>query len=765
MKGNIDELKTNVHGSKTFGYIFAEDGNSYFFHKSDLKNCTIYSLEEGDSVEFDKEWDNHRKKFNASNVRKTSTTSSSEDIVVNPGKNPNVKYDIFNSEEKEILTLLEKTFYVTRAGEITEYGSSKYKYCIVKPVTEYTNLFNLRREIVVVFSDYITFEPRSLDAVIDVYKRINSKLRLDRCCHILISNDSKIEQRISEILKDSNMDSIVVPFSYSELKTNTNNPRIIEERFRKYLFDADLFATKDPIKNDLFFFGRRDFVQDIATKCKRGENCGVFGLRRSGKTSLLFAVQRQLEREGYIVVFIPCQSELKTVNWKSALHVVVKNIAKNVKTLKEIHLHSENDYKRSRSADYFEEDLSTLLSDLSLPIVLMFDEIESITFGVEGSGEAWRDGNSFVQFWDCLRGFSIKHQSKLSIIIAGTNPMINEMPTISNSNITNPMFGQLSTSNQGAYLPPFNVESTRIMVEALGGYMGIKFNDSIPANLVQDCGGHPYLIRLLCSTINKTAKEKKLPRPIVVTKALYDEAKKTFEISSDAEGFYWMILNILQTGYEKEYNALKILALEGDKTISQTMDQTTLSHLFGYGLIEESNGTYYIRFETIKSFLRGKYKFERQNLSIDDQIKEIELRFRNGERELRKIIRSSLKLRLGEEKASISVINAMRNVRASSHLADSACSLKYRQLFDTTVNKGIFFSVLIEIIKNNFNLFKNVFEGDELNVVMSNLLVLNKARQLLAHPANEDAENWTNKDFEKFRSSMSWLEKIIDANT
>ena len=52
MLGNIDELKENYNGNKTFGFIYA-NGDRYFFHKSALRNCTIFQLDEGDAVEFD----------------------------------------------------------------------------------------------------------------------------------------------------------------------------------------------------------------------------------------------------------------------------------------------------------------------------------------------------------------------------------------------------------------------------------------------------------------------------------------------------------------------------------------------------------------------------------------------------------------------------------------------------------------------------------------------------------------------------------------
>lgn len=101
--------------------------------------------------------------------------------------------------------------------------------------------------------------------------------------------------------------------------------KIIEERFKKWLFDIDLFSDKNPVREDAFFFGRRDYVNDIVDKYKRGIHSGVFGLRRSGKTSVLLAVQRLLDAQNYRNLFIPCEN-LSNLSWHKALWKIIDYI-------------------------------------------------------------------------------------------------------------------------------------------------------------------------------------------------------------------------------------------------------------------------------------------------------------------------------------------------------------------------------------------------------------------------------------------------------
>lgn len=53
-------------------------------------------------------------------------------------------------------------------------ATSKYRYCLIKPTDLFGKKFNLRREVVVVFSAYRKFEPRTFDAIADVFDRNKS---------------------------------------------------------------------------------------------------------------------------------------------------------------------------------------------------------------------------------------------------------------------------------------------------------------------------------------------------------------------------------------------------------------------------------------------------------------------------------------------------------------------------------------------------------------------------------------------------------------
>lgn len=766
MNGDITKICLNNQGNRTYGFILGEDGRGYFFHKNDLTNCSMSQLQEGDPIEFTlKPSRNQPGKKCAVNVRKRTTTTSAAIQYATPGIHPKIKLEQFNQEEQKIIRTLGEAFYVTNGGRELTVAGCQYRYILVKPTENYAVNFNLQREIPVIFSDYKNFEPRSLDVAAEVAKVVPARLRLDRSCQIIISSANDIEEKLGELLRDSNLGSVVIPFSYEEFISDKMNPSSILNRFRKYLFDADLFTTSRPIENDVFFFGRRDYALDIATKCKNASYlCGVFGLRRSGKTSMLFAIKRQLESSGCPVVFIPCQEKLDTLDWKDALYQVTENV-RYVLDLNSSILTAHTVYKTD-GANAFGKDMDIMLRGCSTPVVLMFDEIEAITFGVGEMTSPWYNGNSFIHFWNVLRGYCTRPSSNLSIVVAGTNPMINEIPAIGEARIANPMFQQLSASNQGCYLNPFDISSTKTMIDTLGGYMGIKFNNTIPGKLVEDCGGHPYLIRLLCGQIYKYVRENRLSRPFEVSKAIYEAARAEFEKSNDAESFYLMILEILQATYPREYDTLKILATDGDGQLSRVLDNAQIVHLTGYGLIEKNGERFAIRYDTVKRFLQGKYAFERTGLNFKEQALEINARMNDCELRLRALVRRTLnahKKELNPKQAFLAAMAAHPHVTEKQKKV--AAELEYKELFDSTVNHGCYFLVLVLVIEQHYDtIFSAIFDQDKTTVIDTLKNRFNRYRQIPAHPISEDAKNWSNGDFDQFRTDMIWLENILADN-
>jgi len=242
---------------------------------------------------------------------------------VTPGIHPQVRLGLLGNDEIQILNKISREWYVTAGGEEVKLGpTSKYRYILIKPTETYQEMFNLEREIVVVFSPYETFQPRTLDAIDSVVGKFQA-LRMERICSVIISKDNLTEDKLKDLLKSDQEAQIIVPFSYSEMLAQ-NDPYFMRNRFKRHFYTRDLFAFESPLKKDLYFFGRNDLIHAISNRHKSNENSALFGLRKTGKTSVIFGVERSLSQTNDKTVFIDCQNPAFHLRrWNKALYYVI----------------------------------------------------------------------------------------------------------------------------------------------------------------------------------------------------------------------------------------------------------------------------------------------------------------------------------------------------------------------------------------------------------------------------------------------------------
>ena len=137
----------------------------------------------------------------------------------------------FLKNERMIVGIFKRQWYVTKA-DIINIGASEYPYFLIKAPNNLANQFNIDLEILVIFSSYPKFEPRTLDAFEYVKKKLE-RGRIENLCGVLISNDNEIDSKIQKYNTGENR--IIVPFSYSELTTKANSEDyFIRNKFQRF---------------------------------------------------------------------------------------------------------------------------------------------------------------------------------------------------------------------------------------------------------------------------------------------------------------------------------------------------------------------------------------------------------------------------------------------------------------------------------------------------------------------------------------------------
>ncbi|UUO15291.1 AAA-like domain-containing protein [Dolichospermum heterosporum] len=659
-------------------------------------------------------------------------------IKTSPGIHPMFSSSRFSQEIQGILKVLSNEFFLTNNGDRLFLGySSEYEFIVVEPTSIYTDLFNLNKEIVVVFSPYTTLQARTLDVFDKISERF-SALRLEKICGILVSKDPDIETSLPNLTKNEPESQIIIPFNYNELQGNLDT-FFIRNRFRKYFYSRDLFAFQSPLRKDIYFFGRNDLIQTIINRYKSGENSGLFGLRKTGKTSVIYGIERSLGREDITSIFIDCQNTaFNQRRWFESLYYVCK--ATKDKLGLNVKLPQESDFTEKNASIHAETFFKRCRKQVNWPLFLIFDEIENISL-VTSPALHWSQGIDFVLFWQTLRSIFQKGENLISYLIVGTNPSCIERPKI--EKIDNPIFNHFTP----LYIPGFDFKDTKEMVNRLGSGMGLNFDETVYAKLTEDFGGHPFLIRHVCSLLSKELAS--LDRPVRVDRLLYQNAKNKFIRNNS--NYLDMILVVLTEFYPDEFEMLTFLA-NGDNTTFNEFAEHNHSfteHLLGYGLIQKSTSGYDFKIDSIQEYLLQKSKYKKLTKTLSEKWQEISERRNLVEIKLRKIVRMQLKAVKGSDDAKQIILDIFGGKR-KSELAGS----DYNDLFNPN-HSEIYFLDLAKIISKEWDVFKNIFSNSK-RETFKGLDFINQSR------VDAHAKDITDEEFAYFRICMSKIEKDLE---
>ncbi len=636
---------------------------------------------------------------------------------VTTGIHPSAQKEIdahFSKREKEIARYWGNEWFITKADNITV-GQSEYNYFLIKATASYEESLSISREVIVVLSAYEDFEPRTLEAFERIYGTFPDN-RIERICYVLISTDPKIEEHLANCL--SNQESqIIIPFTYDSFSSKRSDPNFIRSQFRKHFFSRDLFDFSEPLKKDFFFFGRNDLTINIIEKHRASQNFGVFGLRKAGKTSIIYDVIRKLPQGESLGVLIDCQNtSFNFRHWNHALYYVLLRAYQEAN--QELSL-QEEDFTEPNAAYLFETYICKLADITDKRILLLFDEIENITFEKSGVHH-WCNELDFVYFWQSIRSAFQQTDNVFSFCIFGTNPKCIEVPTILGKD--NPIFNAF----QPHYIPGFDQDRVREMVRRLGRLMGIKFDEGIYTRLTEDYGGHPFLIRQVCSAIAKQYPA----RPVQIDRLKYFAVRDAFNREND---YFNMLLEVLRQFYSEEYEMLTMLAAGDVDNFNYfaTQDYSMVKHLIGYGIIRSTDGSYDFRLDALKDFLTREG--HRTPLLETPSKKWSYVCTQRGELEedLRKMVKAILRIAYKTEaSAKEAVVKKVYGGDARKYATSS-----YADLFDSR-KSNIYLKSLRDLITANWEYFSDFWSKQDLFVQAMN--VLNNEGRFDAHATVPD---------------------------
>lgn len=426
----------------------------------------------------------------------------------------------------------------------------------------------------------------------------------------LVLNDLTSCYHILEHVKEEKGE-VIIPINEELL--NLSKPDIsisLRSVLDQWLARRDLFDFRFPVKGRRFF-GRSKELLNLIGYIDDGHYVGVYGLRKVGKTSLLYQIKEK--RANDLVVYIDLQDSvpIKDCNylyWKIAneLQSVLQQKKQELEPSQEdiilklgsIQKYTELQHPEEKNLLYFDEDINYLFKRLAehektkgTKIIIVLDELESML--PIRTNSAFK---GYVDFFKYLRGISQRTQGKLVNVVAAANPSISEQARW--EGIDNPMFHFY----EEMFLPLLEKNDCSKMLEELGKSMSVLFDEESLNCIYSETGGHPSIARQLCSYITKDKH-----RPFQVTKNIVLENLESFIIVNTT--FFNEILERLDIDFPIERDILLEIAkgVSKEYELSNIIDEPIdvgLRHLIGYQIVEHQNDEYKIKINLLYRWIR-----------------------------------------------------------------------------------------------------------------------------------------------------------------
>ncbi|MEY3867859.1 MAG: hypothetical protein RLZZ338_1750 [Cyanobacteriota bacterium] len=434
-------------------------------------------------------------------------------------------------------------------------------------------------------------------------------------CFLILDDFSPWRDILYRIMEDSR--EAIVPIDNSVFSQLDSKEEDITGTFRQvldqWLSRRDLFHDRFPVSGRRFF-GRETELQNIMRNIDEGQHIGIYGLRKVGKTSLLYQLKEKRPQD--LVIYVDLQeisgngiNDCAYLYWSISRRLQESLAQKEVLGLAENQIklklgskasYSALDKPEKRNALHFSEDINRLLDVLlkneltvSSKIVITIDELEYM-LPIPGYNNGY---NGYADFFANLRGIAQRTQGKLVSVITAANPQVSEQTTWEGRD--NPVF----QFYKDTFLPPLVKQECYEMIEKLGRGMGVSFDiDSLDA-IYSETGGHPYITRQLCSHIIHQAAS----RPLQVSSELVIQNIETF--IRDKGAIFGEILDRLENYFPQELDLLLFIAeglseeLELSSLVTIPID-IALRHLIGYQIVDYRNRKYQIKINLLHRWLK-----------------------------------------------------------------------------------------------------------------------------------------------------------------
>lgn len=351
---------------------------------------------------------------------------------------------------------------------------------------------SLTREVMAYYTPHHDFQLRDYEKFPDVRdglpRRPNDEL------YLVSSRDPRADKKLEDWTVREPFSAICMP---SGAIPAEHAAGMLLESLTRCLASRNLYEETLPVTGT-DFFGRRDLLVTLSAQLRQGRVCGVFGLRKTGKTSLikelgrLFVASDPTKR----IFVLRDLEDLPTDPEKHATALQADLKVSLLPQLRQLGLRTHElallpddaslgDFRRAIQATLGHVD------SRNVQIVVALDEVESLVGTQAGSG---LDRPYVPEFFGLLRSL-VQENANFNVLLSGLTSSVLESGLLYGRE--NPLFAWAKPY----YVPPLEKQEADELVTALGRRMALYWTPEALSEAFQLTDGHVFLLRTLCARI------------------------------------------------------------------------------------------------------------------------------------------------------------------------------------------------------------------------------------------------------------------------
>ena len=364
-------------------------------------------------------------------------------------------------------------------------------------------MFDAHLEIQLVYAEYAEVEPRLLELI---QRRISTNARVDHGLFMIASLDKGVDR----FLRRRRGEFAGIDLHLGDLGSDAPD---IRHRMSDVLTAVDHYDVTTPVHDPSGFFGRTAEFQQIISAIERGQSVGVFGLRKTGKTSLLNYVAGRRRDAERAVVWVDISGlsgaddfrvRLLEGTWECVARL--KAAGSEMPRLRTLNRNGELKVAPDAMRLHWLRDLEALSRHAGERLEVFIDEIDQLHPDRSHLGA---EANELLVAVTQLRGMiqAAESTSGMVLICAGVDPALFERPLL-NSGSDNLLYKLVRLM----FLAPLSRDEMAEMVRDLGRRMGIRVRErEVIDFLFDEYGGHALLTRKACSLAAKQRRKDEIP--------------------------------------------------------------------------------------------------------------------------------------------------------------------------------------------------------------------------------------------------------------